>query len=160
MAELTGQTDEARGNHPEPIQSREKDENAARTRVDPIEEEKHWRAQYRNRGYAQEGADYGEFDEAYRYGWEAAEKPISQNGSWTGIEPQLEEEWGDLVHRGEKKKDWKVVREAVRDSYERVRERYAALAVTATSGPRDAGGYSIQSEPEQLPVDGKTIRKG
>lgn len=144
MAELTDQSDETRGHYSKPYDSPEKNRNAERLRNDKP-------------AFVQEATDDG--DETLRLGFQAAsEKPVNQNSTWTGIEPQLEEEWGHLTHRGEKK-DRSKVRASVAESYERARQRYAALAATVTSGPRDAGGYSIKSDPEELPVDGKTIRK-
>lgn len=89
--------------------------------VNPTEEERYWRTEYRKRPYVKSDRDYEYYGPAFQYGWESASKPTTSGRSFEDIEPELERDWGS--YRGTSKSDWREVREATRDAYARARQR-------------------------------------
>lgn len=109
--------------------------------VNPTEEEGYWRNEYRTRPYVKEGADFNHYQPAYRYGWESASKPNYMGRRFEDVEPDLESNW--RTYRGTHNAEWGDVREATRDSYNRVSTRFSTPGVTtASETARNAADYA------------------
>lgn len=102
--------------------------------INPSEEEAYWREQFRRRPYAREGRDYERYAPAYRYGWEAAISPSFSGRSFEDIEPELERGWAASRERG--RPQWREIREASRDAFNRARSRLTPGLTSATEKPR------------------------
>ena len=89
--------------------------------INPSEEESFWRTEYRNRPYFRSGYDYDFYAPAYRYGWESAISPTWSGRSFEDVEPELERNWPRS--RGRANSQWRDVREATRDAFQRARSR-------------------------------------
>ncbi|HEX7153613.1 MAG TPA: hypothetical protein VF618_19145 [Thermoanaerobaculia bacterium] len=94
---------------------------AAGEAVNPTEEDAHWRTEHRNRPYYKSDRDYDYYQPAYRYGWESASNQSYGTRRFEEVEPDLERGWN--TSRGDSKADWRDVRDAARDSFDRVRGR-------------------------------------
>jgi hypothetical protein len=89
--------------------------------IDPTVEEAYWREHYNKRPYYSPGRQYYEYGTAYRYGWESAGNPEYSGRSFEEIESDLEREWPS--YRGSNAGEWKDLKEAIRDAFNRIRER-------------------------------------
>jgi hypothetical protein len=98
--------------------------------VNPTEEEGYWRENYRSRPYYQNGHEFDRYAPAYRYGWESATRPNYSGRRFEDVEPELEKNWG--TYRGTAATEWRDIRSATRDAYERVHTRTAAGVTRAT----------------------------
>jgi uncharacterized protein YjbJ (UPF0337 family) len=96
---------------------------AAGEAVNPTEEDTYWKGEYVNRPYARKDRDYSFYQPAYRYGWESATHPNYMHRPFNEVEPHLEKNWTSA--RGTSAAEWRDVRDATRDSYERVHGRLA-----------------------------------
>lgn len=92
--------------------------HAAAEALDPDMETNYWRQNYKTRPYYKEGKAFGDYETAYRYGWEnaAAKKDLTFEEA---EKSHLAKGWA--VARGETRHAWEEVREAVRDAWDRVR---------------------------------------
>jgi uncharacterized protein YjbJ (UPF0337 family) len=87
--------------------------------VNPTEEDRYWQENYPTRPYYKKGADYTEYEPAYRYGWESAANPQFSDKNFDEIESNLQSEWPS--YRGTCRLEWIEVRDATRDAFDRVR---------------------------------------
>jgi hypothetical protein len=110
---------------------------AAGEAVNPTTEDTYWRGQHTSRSYVRKDQPYEFYQPAYRYGWETASRPEYANRSFTDAERDLERNWE--TYRGPSTTPWRDVREATRDSFERVRSG-AHRTGTATANAGDFTG--------------------
>jgi hypothetical protein len=81
-------------------------------------EDTYWRDNYRNRPYVGSQHDYNQWQPAYRYGYESAQR--YQNRNWDDVERDLSSGWGTYEHRGSNTSTWEQVKGAVRDAWDRM----------------------------------------
>lgn len=93
---------------------------AAAEALNPTMEEEYWREHYSRRPYFRQGSDYSEYAPAYRYGWESAVRDEYRNRSFEEIEPNLRKDWEAAKYS----RSWPEMREATRDAYNRMRDRF------------------------------------
>jgi hypothetical protein len=86
--------------------------------VNPTVEDAYWRGNYKTRPYYN-GADYSEYEPAYRYGWEAAGNPAYKGREFEQAEPDLERDWSK--YRGTARLEWPDARAATRDAWIKIR---------------------------------------
>ena len=93
--------------------------HAAAEALDPTVETNYWRLNYKTRPYYKEGRTFGDYEAAYRYGWEnaAAKKGMSFEEA---EKSHLAKGWA--AARGESRRVWEDVRDASRDAWNRVRQ--------------------------------------
>ncbi len=84
--------------------------------MDPTVEDAYWRDNYRTRPYVEPGADYSEYQPAYRCGWEAACRYPGR--TFDEIESELADDWER--HRGSSTLPWSRAGQASRDAWNRV----------------------------------------
>jgi len=102
--------------------------------VNPTAEGQYWRDNYTMRPYYKKDKDFSHYEPAYRYGWETASKPEYQGRKFDALEKDLETNWPK--YRGTNStSEWRDLRDATRDSFDRIRTRTAATA-------KDAGQYT------------------
>lgn len=87
--------------------------------VNPTTENTYWQREHKTRPYVRKDTPYEHYEPAYRYGWETASRPEFANRSFDDAERDLERNWE--TYRGPSTTPWRDVREATRDSFERVR---------------------------------------
>ena len=94
--------------------------HAAAEALDPTVETNYWRQNYKTRPYYKQGKAFGDYEAAYRYGWEnaLAKKDMTFEEA---EKSHLAKGW--TVARGETRHAWEDVREATRDAWNRVRGR-------------------------------------
>lgn len=95
--------------------------HAAAELVNPSEEDKYWRENYKNRPYYSTGREYTEYEPAYRYGWESASRPEYKERRFEDVETDLERGWDNA--KGQTRANWNDAKSATRDAWERVRGR-------------------------------------
>jgi hypothetical protein len=95
--------------------------------VNPTEDA-YWRDNYRTRSYARPGADYDEFEPAYRYGYNASDRYQGQN--FDDIEGELRRDWESK--RGNSSLDWDAARPACRDAFDRVRQSNSSMSSSSS----------------------------
>jgi hypothetical protein len=105
---------------PEPPSHPEPGKDAPRDAVDPASEKDYWHVNYMTRPYYVEGRSFGDYEAAYRYGWEYATMPEEMtfeaaekahlSGGWTAA-------------RGNSPLSWEDVREATRDAWTHARRK-------------------------------------
>lgn len=83
--------------------------------IDPTVEDEYWQKNYASRPYAS-GAQYMEYQPAYRYGWENASK--QRGRSFDEAAPELERDWTRA--RGNSNLGWDRAKDAARDAWDRV----------------------------------------
>ena len=93
---------------------------AAAEAVNPTDENRYWRENYKTRPYYRDGSTYEEYEPAYRYGWESAMRPEYQGRSFEDVESQLQTEWPQYSSTPGR---WEKTREASRDAYDRASSR-------------------------------------
>ena len=87
--------------------------------IDPTAEEAHWRENYQDRPYVEEGSSYDDYGPAYRYGWESRARH-QDRASFDEVEGDLKRGW-----KGAKAKSrlgWDKAKHAARDAWERLGE--------------------------------------
>ena len=94
---------------------------AAGEAVNPTEEDAYWQGEHRNRPYFKSDRDYSFYQPAYRHGWESASNPTYANRHFEEVEPDLEKSWTSSSQNTTSR--WRDVRDAARDSFDRVRTR-------------------------------------
>jgi hypothetical protein len=95
---------------------------AAGEAVNPTEEDAFWREEHSKRPYFKSDRNYDDFYQpAYRYGWESATHQQYGNRRFDEVENDLERGWSSF--RGNAKSEWRDVRDASRDAFDRVRSR-------------------------------------
>ncbi|MBK5260250.1 MAG: CsbD family protein [Thermoanaerobaculia bacterium] len=103
--------------------------------VNPTEEEGYWRTNYKTRPYHQKDREFDHYAPAYRYGWEAASKPVYNGRRFDEIERDLGANWNKA--RGTSKNEWNDMKSATRDAFERVQTRMTP-GMTQASEKADA----------------------
>lgn len=100
--------------------------------IDPAAEEAYWRQNYAARPYVPEGASFGDYGPAYRYGVDT----YARYGSWpfTAAEPELMRDWQEA--RGSSMLTWEDAKHAARDTWERLSDSIER----ATPGDSDRDG--------------------
>ncbi len=101
-------------------------------KVDPVAEDTYWRDNYSSRPYIAGGAQYDDYQPAYRYGADSYSK--YPNRSFDEIEPELSRDWGSA--RGQSSLDWENAKHASRDAWHRV----SNAAERAIPGDSDRDG--------------------
>ena len=87
--------------------------------IDPTVEDAYWRDTYVGRPYVKAGAEYREYQPAYRYGWETAARYPGK--SFDDLEGEIEYGW--TTSRGDSSLTWNEAKLATRDAWERVKPR-------------------------------------
>jgi len=87
--------------------------------VNPTEEDAYWREHYRDRDYVQPGADYDQYEPAYRYGYSSYSR--YQGRPFEEVEPDLSRDWE--TNRGNSSMKWEHAKGATRDAWQRVHDR-------------------------------------
>jgi hypothetical protein len=95
--------------------------------LNPTEEDTFWRTEHIKRPYVRKDMAYSTYQPAYKYGWESAVNPLFANRKFNDIEPDLAKNWNTF--RGPVTTDWRDIKEATRDSFDRVRTRMANATV-------------------------------
>ena len=109
--------------------------------VNPTEEDAYWRREHLNRPYFKKGTDYSSnYAPAYKYGWESAANPTYKGRSFEAAEPELQKNWN--TYRGPATTEWRDVRDATRDSYDRVRNAGSMGAAKAGAAAGAAASYT------------------
>lgn len=90
---------------------------AGRTmKMDPAAEDAYWRDNYSSRPYASSGAQYDEYQPAYRYGVDSYSKYPDR--SFDEVEPELGRDWSHA--RGKSSLEWEHAKHASRDAWHRL----------------------------------------
>jgi len=87
--------------------------------VNPTIEHEYWRTNYTDRPYVRSGEAYEEYENAYQSGWESESR--HQDKSFEDVESQLQHDWS--AGRGKSKLEWERAKPAIRDAWERARQR-------------------------------------
>jgi len=87
--------------------------------VNPTEEDAYWRNEYRNRSYYQPGADYDQYEPAYRYGYTSAS--MHRGRRWDDVENDLGRDWD--TQRGRSSMSWDRAKLAARDAWDRASDK-------------------------------------
>jgi hypothetical protein len=88
--------------------------------INPTEEDAYWQENYRSRPYVTNSTDYNVYRPAYRYGWESR---VAREGQrFEDVEHELRAGWGSTSNL-----KWDDVRPAVRDAWDRIDQRSAAV---------------------------------
>jgi hypothetical protein len=96
--------------------------------VNPTEEDAYWRENYKTRPYFKNGADYNQYQPAYKYGWESASRPEYTGRRFEEVENDLGTAWAKV--RGKATSEWNDARHATRDAYERAQTRMTTPGMT------------------------------
>lgn len=88
---------------------------AIATAVDPTVEDNYWRDNFRNRPYVKAGGEYGDYRDAYRYGWESRAKT---HRAWDDTANDLERGWDKA--KAKSSLAWSDAKGAVRDGWHHV----------------------------------------
>jgi len=94
---------------------------AAGEDLDEVAEGDYWRQNFRRRPYYEPGTPYEHYEPGYRYGWESSLGTEYEGHEFEDVESELERSWDALS--GENAREWEEAREAVRDAWDRARER-------------------------------------
>jgi phage tail tape-measure protein len=89
--------------------------HAAGEAVNPSVEDAYWQENYKNRPYFNSGRLYADYQPAYRYGWESANRHAGKR--FEDMEAELEHGWNQTAGR----LPWNESRNATRDAWTRVR---------------------------------------
>ena len=85
---------------------------------DPASEKDYWHVNYQTRPYYKEGLSFGDYEAAYRYGWESA----ATAGAMTFEEAEKDHlARGWAAARGGSPFTWEEAREATRDAWTHAR---------------------------------------
>lgn len=83
--------------------------------AEPAIQDEYWSSHFQSRPYVRKGAEYDEYRDAYRYGWESRVRTTS---TWDEAAADLEQGWDEF--RDSSELAWQDAREAVRDGWDRV----------------------------------------
>jgi len=86
--------------------------------VDTAAEDAYWREHYSARPYVTTGAPYGDYRDAYRYGWESRARSAA---TWDESEADLERGW--QAAGAQSGMTWDRAKAAVRDAWHRVERK-------------------------------------
>ena len=75
-----------------------------------------WQNNFRTRSYVTDDREFDNYEPAYRFGYESANRYRGQN--WTDIEPDLRNDWDKYEAHGNS--TWDNVKDSVRDAWDRV----------------------------------------
>ena len=92
---------------------------AAAEAINPTDEDAYWRENYRTRQYVQPGADYDQYEPAYRHGYTAYTRYPGRN--FDEVEADLRTDWDRS--RGRSSLEWDRAKHASRDAWQRVKDR-------------------------------------
>ena len=84
--------------------------------LNPSELSEQWQSIYRNSDYFDETVSYADYDEAFRYGYEARLRFVGSR--WSEIEDELAAEW-PVYSQGRSKLLWDRASRAAQDGFER-----------------------------------------
>jgi hypothetical protein len=93
--------------------------NSFASEFDATEEARFWQESYQARPYYRSGTTFGDWEPAYRFGWESARRTEQSRRSFDELEGELSAEW--RKEREAIGDDWRLYRDAVRDAWERIR---------------------------------------
>lgn len=93
---------------------------AAGEDLDPVAEGDYWRENYRRRPCYRAEKPYEHIEPGYRFGWEEAAGLEFRDRRFEDVETELARRWE--ARRPPEEPGWVDVREAVRDSFHRVRD--------------------------------------
>ena len=91
--------------------------------LDPSLERDYWHVNYMTRPYYQQSRSFGDYEAAYRYGWENASK-AGETTFEEAEKSRLASGWP--AARGESPLSWEEAREATRDAWTRARRNRAS----------------------------------
>jgi hypothetical protein len=94
---------------------------AAGEDLDEVAEGDYWRQNFRRRPYYEPGTPYEHYEPGFRYGWQSAIGEEFAGRDFEDAESELERSW-DALH-GENAGEWEEAREAVKDAWQRARDR-------------------------------------
>jgi hypothetical protein len=114
--------------------------------IDPSEEERYWRENYKSRSYFQRGRDFPFYAAAYRFGWESASRMDYFGRRFEDVEKDLSTNW--MRAHGNLRSGWDDVRGATRDAFERVQNRIAAGVTRASE--KDESAAAKQNDTQQM----------
>jgi hypothetical protein len=89
--------------------------------VNPTEEDRFWRENYRTRPYTDAERDYEHYRPAYQFGWEARARHADR--SWEEVESDLALDWPRQC--GDSRLAWTDAHPAARDAWQRIDEWHA-----------------------------------
>jgi hypothetical protein len=75
-----------------------------------------WMANYSNRPYVSADRLFDDYEPAYQFGYESANKYRGRH--WDNIEPHLRTDWDNYERRGTS--TWESAKDAVRDAWDKV----------------------------------------
>lgn len=85
--------------------------------IDPTEEDRHWRQNYKSQPYASEDASYDDYGPAYRYGCQSRIQ-CPESRTFEDAEGEMATGWEKA--RGTSKLSWGQAKSAARDAWDRV----------------------------------------
>ncbi len=93
--------------------------------VNPTVETEYWRGVYRERPYYRDNYDFEDYERAYSLGWHPS--ALDENLSWEEYEGRARQKWEAVEtwenEGGAAPMSWEEAKLAVRDSFERIRDR-------------------------------------
>ncbi len=120
--------------------------SAAGEAINPTAEEAHWRSNYMNESYYEQGRSFDDYGPAYRHGLESR----SRYDDWDTAEPQLRSEWES--YKGGSSLSWEQARPASRAAWDRVDPHYRGTL--EGSGSLSNYGTGMSSSDSSLPTGG------
>lgn len=95
--------------------------------VNPTVETEYWRGVYRDRPYYRDSYDFEDYERAYSLGWHPS--LLDENLSWEEYETRARQKWEAVEtwenEGGAAPMTWEEARLAVRDSFDRIRNRHS-----------------------------------
>ena len=88
----------------------------AAEKINPTEEDEHWRDNYTTRPYVEEGRAYEDYQPAYRTGYQGYIRYVDAGKTYDQVEPELRKEY---EAKGSSNVDWNAAKYAVRDGWDR-----------------------------------------
>jgi uncharacterized protein (TIGR02284 family) len=119
---------------------------AAGEAINPSAEEAHWRGNYMNEPYYEQGRSFDDYGPAYRHGLESR----GRYADWDEAEPRLRSEWD--TYRGGSSLSWDQARPASRAAWDRVDPHYRGAQ--KGRGSMSNYGTGMSSSDSSLPTGG------